>query len=302
MSQQESQVAEIRSLIEEYQKPEVRDIVDPNTGVKALFIVSKDGVSAIPASDFDDYRTAPDSRDGTATFTDIESLVDHVNRFKDADSAIFADDCTVHPNINVILDYHRQGHEGQPRFGIHRSAFRFPLSEEWQAWKEFDGSKFSMADFASFLEGRIIDVRDPTADGDLPADMQKFMTSVNGNIASPAKLMDLARGLKVNETSVVSEAVNLSSGEGKINFKSQHTDEAGAPLTVPNLFLIALPVFKNGPAYRLLARLRYRKTPEGLQFFYDLWRADRVFDHSFKESCERVRAETELPLFFGSPE
>ena len=113
--------------------------------------------------------------------------------------------------------------------------------------------------------------------------------------------MELSRGLQVYESSAVREVVNLSSGEGQISFQSEHTDQHGVPLKVPGLFLIAIPVFRNGPLYRIAARLRYRKNA-GLVFWYDLWRIDRTFDHAFDEALGRVRAETALPVMLGKPE
>ena len=59
------------------------------------------------------------------------------------------------------------------------------------------------------------------------------------------------------ETSV-QQAVTLATGEITINFAEQHKDGAGAPIRIPNLFLIAVPVFEAGDAYRIPVRLRYR--------------------------------------------
>lgn len=260
-------------------------------------------MKVIPRTIFDEYRLNPRTREGSATLTSIESLIDHVNRFKDADSALFAVDDRANPSITAVLDYHRAGAAAEPRFGRHRSLFQFPLSDEWKAWTKSDGETFSMGEFAAFLEDRIIDVLDliPGEDS-LPEDMQRFVNTVGGSIASPSKLIELSVGLKVNEQSAVKEAINLSSGEAQVQFIAQHVDDAGQPLRVPGLFLIGIPVFRHGPHYRIAARLRYRKTPVGLVFFYQLWRADRVFDHSFREACERVRVETDLPMLFGKPE
>lgn len=293
---------EIRNIIEEYNQPEVKEITEPRTGVKALVIVKGNSVQPLPATHFDDYREEPAERTGTANFTAIESLIDHVNRFKDTDSALFAVDDRTKPSITAILNYHRAGAEGAPRFGGHRSCFAFPLSDEWKAWAQQDGKPLTMGEFAAFLEDRIIDVLDSPAESDLSDDLRRFVGAVGGAIATPNKLIELSVGLKVNDNSAVKQAVNLSTGEAQIQFVSEHVDDQGQPLKVPSLFLIGIPVFKNGPAYRIAARLRYRKTAEGLVFFYQLWRADRTFDHSFTEACERVRDETELPLLFGSPE
>lgn len=296
-------VAEVRSIVETYSRGQLETLKEPGSNVEALALITTNGARPVPADVFDMYRVAPKSRQGTAEFTAIESLIAHVNRFKDQDSALFAIDDRDNPSITAVLDYHRAGADADPRFGRHRSQFKFPLSDEWREWNKHDDKAFSMGEFAAFLEDRIIDVLDliPGEDS-LPEDMQRFVNTVGGTIASPSKLIELSVGLKVNEQSAVKEAINLASGEAQVQFVSQHVDEAGQPLRVPGLFLIGIPVFKNGPHYRLAARLRYRKTPGGLVFFYQLWRADRVFDHSFREACERVQVETELPMLFGKPE
>ncbi len=293
-------ITEARSLIEDYISPKISVLQEPGTKVEAPILVSKDGASALPASIFDDYRAKPLRRKGTATLFDLDSLIAHVNRFKDADTVIFASDQRTSPSITAVLDYHRAGAAADPRFGIHRARFDFPLSDEWTAWAGANKKPLRMVEFAAFLEDHIIDVLGENTD--LPEDMARFVKAIGGNIASPSKLMEIAVGLKVNEKSAVGETVNLSSGEGEITFVSQHTDAKGAPLKVPNIFLIGIPVFKNGPAYRIAVRLRYRKSDGGLSFWYEMWRDDRVFDDAFNEALGRVRDETTLPVLLGSPE
>lgn len=293
-------IKETLSLVEDYISPAIETMKEPGTGVEALVEVGKDGVASIPSSIFDDYRSKPTRRKGTATLTDLDSLIGHVNRFKDDDTILFASDNRSSPSITAVLDYHRAGAEADPRFGQHRARFAFPLSDEWAAWNGGNKKPLRMIEFAAFLEDRIIDVLDDGSE--LPEDMARFVKAIGGNIASPTKLMEIAVGLKVNEKSAVGETVNLSSGEGEISFVSQHTDGAGKPLKVPNLFLIGIPVFKNGPAYRIAVRLRYRKSDGGLSFWYEMWREDRVFDDAFREAVERARTETSLPVLMGTPE
>jgi len=293
-------IAEARELVEEYVRPEVFTVKEPVTGVEAPIVLTRDGARSLPADVFDAYRTLPARRKGTATLLDLDSLIAHVNRFKDADTVLFANDHRQNPSITAVLDYHRAGADADARFGGHRAKFAFPLSDEWQAWAGANKKPMRMVEFAAFLEDRIIDVLEATAD--LPEDMARFVAAIGGKIASPSKLMEIAVGLKVNEKSAVGETVNLSSGEGEISFVSQHLDAKGAPLKVPNLFLIGIPVFKNGPAYRIAVRLRYRKSDGGLSFWYEMWRDDRVFDDAFTEALGRARDETGLPVLLGSPE
>jgi len=295
----EGVVNQARDLIEDYIRPEIETFKEPGTGVEAPIVLGKDGARVLPQSVFDEYRDKPLRRKGTATLLDLDSLIAHVARFKDDDTLIFANDDRTSPTLTAVIDYHRAGAEADPRFGQHRAKFAFPLSDEWKAWTSQNKKPMAMADFAAFLEDRIVDVLDDTTN--LPDDMQRFITAIGGNIASPSKLMEIAVGLKVHEKSQVGETVNLSSGEGEITFVSQHTDAKGAPLKVPNLFLIGIPVFKNGPTWRIAVRLRYRKR-DGLSFWFEMWRQEPVFDAAFKEALDRVRSETGLAVLLGSPE
>lgn len=293
-------IAEARTLVEAYIKPEMTTLKEPVTGVEAPVALTPSGPQRVPSSIFDEYRDKPTRRKGTATLLDLSSLIAHVERFKDTDTVLFANDDRSNPSLVAVLDYHRAGAAADPRFGEHRARFAFPLSDEWKAWSASNKKPMSMIEFAAFLEDRIIDVLDDTSD--LPDDMKRFVSAIGGNIASPTKLMETAVGLKVHEKSNVGETVNLASGEGEISFVSTHTDGAGKPLKVPNLFLIGIPVFKNDPAYRIAVRLRYRKRDGGLTFWYELWRQEPVFDHAFGEALDRVRTETGLPVLLGTPE
>ena len=299
-------VGETRALMEEYQRPEVVTLTDPATGTSGLFVKGGKSVSAIPATDFDSYRDMPARRRGVAALLSLDSFIDHANRFKDGGSVVFANDDRAAPSLTAVLDYHFEGgiNAVDPRFGQHRGTFAFPLSDEWKAWTAKNVQPMKMTDFAEFIEDRINDVLHVIPEEDeFGEDLQRFMRLSGGSrVAAPERLVELSRGLQVHESSTLREVRRLDSGEGQFMFTSEHSDENGQPLSVPNLFLIGIPVFRSGPLYRIAARLRYRKTPGGVVFWYDLWRTDRTFDHAFREACERVRTETELPLFFGKPE
>ncbi|WP_112383336.1 DUF2303 family protein [Sphingomonas carotinifaciens] len=297
-------IAQARDLVEDYVKAEIVTVVEPATGIEVAAVRKGNDVSFLPPSMFDAYRTQPLHRLGSAVMLSLDSLIEHTNRFKDDDSVVFADDSRTAPSIIVVLDYHRAGAAADPRFGKHRSQFTFPLSDEWKAWVAKNAEPMGMADFAAFLEERIIDVLYVEDDDGLSEDVARLIDTLGGRetIATPNKLMELARGLQINEAAVVQEAVNLASGEGIVRFQSTHTDEHGAPVKVPGLFLIGIPVFRNGPLYRVAARLRYRKAGGKIVFWYDLWRTDRTFDHAFQEAVERVKTDTGLPVLIGKPE
>ncbi|MCL2777745.1 MAG: YfdQ family protein [Polyangiaceae bacterium] len=252
---------------------------------------------------FDEYLAKPERRKGTANFDDLDSFIAHAKRFADTGSAIFADRGLLRtPRLTSVIDYHWAGHEKDtdPRFGGHRGIYSFPLSTEWTAWKEADGKALDQAAFASFLEDRLLDVvGDPS---NASSSAKAFADALNVTFAPAWRLLELSRGLSVRVGSSVRNAQNLQTGEVQVNFVTEHQDETGGPLKVPSAFIVAIPVFRQGDKYEIPARLRYRIKDGKISWFYELHGVDKVFDHAFREACTKAQTETNLPLFFGTPE
>jgi len=276
---------------------EIVTITDPRDGTTAPAILA-DGIHVINPREFDGYRKLPTRREGSAGHTRLDSFIDHVNRFKGDNSAVFAVDNMAGPKLTAIYDYHPAGYSSDAENMKHRATYSFPLSDEWKAWSSANGKPMPMMDFASFLEDHIVDV---TTDKPKSDAAKEFLAKTGGNLASPSKLIEIARGLQVNEASTLREARNLSSGEAEVVFQSEHLDANGNKLTLPNAFMICIPVFARATVFdQILARFRYRKSGNGLVFWFDLWRPDLVFEHAFTEACEMVKKETTLPASGGS--
>lgn len=246
----------------------------------------------------DARRSEPERRRGTAELGDLASFVAHVKRFADDDSIVFATPAPS-PKLVAVLDYHRAGATASPRFGGHRSVYTFPVSEEWQTWSVVHGVARQQEPFAALIEERVLDLADPQSAGE----SAKAMVALLGcSFASPAKLLELSRGLSLRVNTRVAKAVNLSSGESQLQYATEHADDSGQPLKVPGAFLLAIPVFKGGSLYQIPARLRYRVSSGTISWTVDLYRLEQVLEHAFGEACELVRKETGLPLLVGSPE
>lgn len=250
----------------------------------------------------DEWRAVPERRRGTAQLQDLESLVEWVNRHKDADSACFALRSLTAPKIVAVIDYHRAGEPGagRPRWGEHRAEYQFPLSTEWQAWLRSNEQWMDQAGFASWLEERVVDVIQINDQAD--EDLAHYAQLVGGAWASPTKLVELSRGLAINVDTAVRSAVTTSSGEVEVSYAETHKDGTGHPVRVPSLFAIAIPVWFNGALYRIPVRLRYRVHQGKLAWSYALVRPDRTFEDAFAGACEQVRRETALPVFIGTPD
>ena len=249
----------------------------------------------------DAYLTAPERRKGTANVTQLNSFIDHVNRFKDEDSVIFANNDMKNPSLTAIIDYHTSTYEGAPRFGEHRTHYKFPLSKEFTAWLDMDGSTFEQAEFAAFIEDRIADVLYPSED-QIDEKLIELKDLLGGNFAGASTLVALSKNLLVTENAKVKSANNLSSGETSLIYETEHVDDTGAPIKVPNLFLIAIPIFVGGQYYSVAVRLRYKVRVGGIKWSYNLFRVENVFEDAFQGACEEAEKATALPLFLGSDE
>ena len=252
-----------------------------------------------------EYQTKPERIIGTAKHATLESFTDHVIRFSDKESALFAHRDPENPQLLAVYDYHPTVPEEsgvaavEARFGQHCAVYPFPVSDEWKTWTESDGDKMTQAAFAEFLENNVHNVADPLS---ALESTKPIMESLLCSFASPGRLMELARGLTVRVESMVANAQKLGSGESTLRYDTQHTDEKGAPLDVPGAFLLSIPVFQGGDRYQIAARLRYRVEGSKVSWLYQLHLTEESFNFAFEEACKKAKEDTGLPLFYGQPE
>lgn len=264
------------------------------------FIVLPDGLTAESLKRFEDERRgAPERRKGVAVMTTLQSFCDHVKRFADEHSAVFAVDDPQAPQLIAVLDYHEQGAGGAPRFGEHRSVYRFPVSDEWKAWSAIGGQSIDQVQLAAHLEDHLDDVLDPAAVGE---SIKAFVAHHGVRLATPLRLKELSRGLSLKVDRRVVSVQNPSTGEARLSFEEAHTDDNGGDLAIPDGFALAIPVFRGGDLYQVPARLRYRVSRGSVSFSVALHRTDRVFEDAFEGALRLVEEATELPVYQGRPE
>lgn len=293
------------NLVKEMFSPTVVKVYGENGGPDVSVVALPDGQGGLRLHSTkkysDEYRTAPEFREERAVMKTVDSFIAHTNRFKDADSLVLADNDRHDPSLTTMIDYHKKTFNGDPRFGRHSVHYQFPLSDEWKKWSNINDQKMSVNDFAEFLEDNIGDIEAPIDKGDKKTDdpLDKILERVGGLLAGPQKLMELAKGLKVNVSEKVHQAQTLASGESQLQFSHEHQDEKGAPIKVPNMFLINIPVFNSGDVFRIPVRLRYRLRSGEITWHFKLYRTDQTFDAAFEDICEKVKKETKLPLHIG---
>lgn len=309
--------------------PLPREIVPPGATCAAPHLaVSIDGTGKVTPLALDAVieasRGKPVRRKGTANVFTLESFIDLTNRHANADSAIFVNSDWKSPTLTAVIDYHQRarleegataagvegldpmplkassipGDDPHARFGQHRIHYAFPVSEAWKFWTGLNGESMEQGEFAAFLEDHIHEITLPNK-----AETMNYEAMLRTRFATPADLMDLARGLEINVEGRVKSKVSLQSGEKQVVFETEHKDAEGKTLTVPGLFMVNVAPFHEGDVITIPARLRYRVAGEGkLSWSYDLYRPDEFIMQRLRSDALVASEETGLPTYDGEPE
>lgn len=245
----------------------------------------------------DEYLTKPERLKGKAKLETLASFIAHVQRFKDAGSAVYAH-VGEKPWLFAIYDYNEG--PAAPRFGGHVAEYMFPLSREWAAWMAVDGKAMEQAAFAAWIEDHAADVVTPTVPQAAPA--VEALRAVEITPGTTTQILTLSRGIDVRVESNVVNRVSLPTGGQRLVFDEAIKGAAGEPLDVPGGFVIAVPLFDGGGHYALPVRLRLRVEKGRVMWSIAILRAADVLRGAVTAAAEEVRAATALPLFYGTPE
>lgn len=260
----------------------------------------------------------PLQRTGKAVLADLDSLIAWTNRFKGDDTVLFGQ---IHPEPKLIsvIDYHGSGapvvapEAGDPsaNYGRHRAVYNFPVSEQWKRWSAIDGKALDKDVFGEFIEANADDFLDPTpallgqAGGEIEAWEQRMIdiaAKIQGRFGQYAAINLLSRELKIHEVGHIEVKTNRDTGEAQVQFLTEHRSPDGSPLTLPNLFMIAIPVFEEGALYRLAVRFRYRKAGQDVKFIASIYNPDAALRDAAREAMHYAQSETDVPLLMGRPE
>lgn len=262
----------------------------------------------------------PQQRTGKAQLADLDSLIGWTNRFKGPDTVIFGQ---IHPSprLVTVIDYHGQGApinsatDADPlaNYGRHRAVYDFPVSEEWKRWTAIDGMSLDKDVFGEFIEAQASDFLDPTPaligstvnDSDIEPwerRMIEVAAKIQGRFGQYSAINLLSRELKIHEVGHIEVKTNRDTGEAQVQFLTEHRSPDGTPLTLPNLFMIAIPVFEEGALYRLAVRFRYRKAGSDVKFIVSIYNPDAALRDAAREAMATAKDATGVPLMMGTPE
>lgn len=258
------------------------------TGDKREYLIHPKDTVATEVSDAYGLKLAkPRYVRQTVTIETADSLVDYVNRFKVADTMLFAEISS--NRIVALVDYHAGAEGGAdvaPEFQAghvaHRAKMELPFSEEWRTWNDISGRLMGQLEFARFIEENASDVRAPSA----------------------GELLDACRDLQAHRKVSFIKAVRTASDNESFEYTSETNLHAKGNIDIPTKFKLGLPVYFGDAEIELYAFLRWKLDDDNgaLTLGVQLHRVEHVRQAVFKKIVQDVAARTECPAVFGKSE
>lgn len=252
-------------------------------------------------STLDEYLQKPERHKGFSTHTTLNSIIRHANTFKtEGRSAVFASEADA--SLLAVYDY--PTHD-VTSFREHGALFSASYSRQWKVWTEASGEGMSQMEFANFIEENALDLINPPATTSTDGGDDGILTiarTLGTTIASASKILELARGVNINEDAKAKSHFDPGSGQVQIEYLTQHMDGAGQKLVVPGLFLVAIPVYEGEHSYRIVVRLRYRLSNGTVRWFVNLYQPEKCVEDAFGEICANMETATGLPVYRGKAE
>lgn len=216
---------------------------------------------------------------------DLDSFINYITRHGSlANSSIWctADYLVGKVTFLSILNDHGEDEKGSS-WRDHQASFSPKFSEEWNRWAGKNKEVFSQAEFAAFIEDNLKDI-----------------ASVEGQ-PTGAQMLEMALTFEANQDMRFKSAIRLQSGGIQMNFVQDDDAQTLQKMQVFDRFSLGFPIFWNGDAYRIDARLRYRVRDGVLKFWFELIRQDKVLEAATQTLITTIREKTGNPFFFGNP-
>lgn len=245
----------------------------------------------------------PPRRKGISNHTAPISLINHMTRYKSDTTVLFVNQEI--EKVTAVYNYNPEGGDAEDAlYGDHAACLSLKRSDELKEWRAFCAEPVSAEALAFFLEKRGVDL---IAEDDAPPTHKARLDRIKligGLIATPHQVISTIPALKIMETSEVQNAKNIATGECSLVYKSDHTamNAGGEKITIPGWFLIAVPIYRNGPLDLIPVRLRYRKKQSAIFWSLDLIDIEKYIAQSFEQFVETIAKEFNVPLFYGEQE
>lgn len=280
----------------------------------------------------------PKHIEANAMMFSADSMIDYIVHFAEENkSALFLDPNT--RALRCVIDFHEN--QATPAFGKHTVTYNFPVSEQFRDWTENSKNPLSNEGMATFLLDRQYDIVNPPADWmQLEAaevDRMKGMLNlvddygpIDDNAGEPldpsmndpviprsalyklrkirfanaARLVQIARTVEISVSAEVKSAYDPQTGARTLHFQEASNIKAssdGRKVTLPEMFLINVPLFVGAAPQTLPIRLIYRLQNQAVKWWFLPVEWQRLMREAVLAESKRIAEATNVPLFQGVP-
>ena len=225
------------------------------------------------------------------TLLEATSFIDYVNRFKNANTLIFASVSETGVAFKAMLDYHAAAPDLKPDFCRHVANFTAIETPEWRIWKEADRELMSQSTFATWLEDNL------------------SLLTVGGENKYPtgAALLELVKSLYGHRNARFSQSIRLDNGAHSVQFdedievRGGGTSTASGDLEIPAMICGGLAIFQGADPYEMPARLKTRCVDRKLGIIFETVNLPKIIRESILLLVEKVAKGTEIIPLLGTP-
>jgi len=247
------------------------------------FAVVPKGAELVSLAQFQ-FAEPPVRKTGDVKVRDVKSFGFYFTRFFDEHSMIFANPKEF--KFVGMLDYHEAGSIGEARRKRHKVTLQLETTERWKTWNGKDKTPMPQEDFATFIEDNLADIYAPDDEPTLPP---------------AAVMLEVSRSLEASTNYNFKQATNLKNGQRQIQY-SETINGSAAPngdMTIPDEFMLRIPIFLNQPVVHVRCRLRFRISGGKLSMWFQMIRVDELLAEEFEKAREAVFEATSVEVVLG---
>ena len=216
------------------------------------------------------------------TLRSTQQFVDYFNRFANEDSTIYVNVDAA--KFKGVIDHFGANDTNN---GEHTLTYTCPETEEWQQWKRMNSEWMSQEQLSEFLQDHHLQIIKPTPE------MFKVQEQdvVFDKLPDGAKMLEIAQTLAVTSNSAITSGKNLHNGAMKFEYNEDIEGRAGAKgeFEIPTYFVIGVELFKDGKAYLILCRFRYRKDGPNLRLRFEMVRPHKTHEHAVRDVINQIQ-------------
>ena len=262
-----------------------------NAGIAAAKPFDIDGIPAVlvphgaQVKTFEELLTldAPRRTISNKQMRTTQQFLNYFNRFANEESTIYVD--VDNAKFKAVIDHF--GYGGHTDNADHVVNYTCPETKEWEFWKKMNEQWMSQDQLSEFLQDHHLQIIKPSPEMfSVPEKDVVFDKLPDGT-----DMLEIAQTLSVTSASAITSGKNMHNGSMKFEYNEEINGTAGVKgnFEIPTYFVIGVELFKDGNAYLILCRFRYKKEGPHLKLRFEMVRPHKTHEHAVRDVINQIQ-------------